>query len=117
MADKKTSIASSLVAGATAKVLEQGAKNWLKPEHLAMLRYMAQDAIRQCPTVRAAMIKSAATDEAKAQIAKLTDADLVGQALKAAFTADDECAYASEFKKLLQRAGDIPADKGAGGYE
>lgn len=117
MADKKKSIASSLVAGAVAKVMEQGAKDWVKREHLAMIRYLAMDAVRQCKTVREAMVKAAVTPEAKAQVEKLTDADLVGQALRKAFESDDEIAYASEFKKLLVASGELATAGPTSGYE
>lgn len=115
MADKKT-IGSVLASNAVARVKEQGsfAGAWGVDEHLACLRYMVVDAIKQAPGMLEKSIASAKSPEEKAQLAKLTLADQVNIELRKAFSSDPELAYASNFQKLLIKAGEL---KSSGGYE
>ena len=99
MAEKKA-IASTLAAGAVARVKEQGATSWGVDEHLAFLRYMAVDAY-----------KSAASMSAKNPAVKVEDN--FNTLLKDAYAKDPEIAYASNFQKLLVKAGEL---KAGGGY-
>lgn len=102
MAEKKA-IASTLLAGAFSRVKEQPgfAGAWGVDEHLAMLRYASTDALKS----------------AQSMIAKDSKLELgatVNKLLKDAFAADPEAAYASNFQKLLVKAGEL---KAGGGYE
>ena len=95
MAEKK-SLASTLLAGAVARVKEQGATTWGAGEHLAFLRYAALDAY-----------KSAQSMASKQPGTKVEDH--MAKLLKDAFSGDPEVAYASNLQKLLVKSGDIKA--------
>ena len=99
MAEKKA-VASTLIAGAVAKVLQQGAVKWGVGEHLALVRYCAMDAITQAEKDPASKGKPLG--------------EIVGARLKAEFGKDPEIAYASNFQKLLEKSGDL---KASGEYE
>jgi len=86
MAEKKT-IASTLLAKANARVLEQQT-GWSNGHHLALLRYAADEAIAQAGGSKEVREK-------------------VNAILKAELGKDPEVAYASNWKKLLEKAGDI----------
>ena len=93
--EKKTM--SGLAAKAVARVKGQPgfAGSWGVAEHLACLRYITMDA----------MADAANNPEVKAGKLKLPDA--VNAALKLAFSADPELAYASNFAKLLVKTGEL----------
>lgn len=95
MAEKKSM--STLAAKAVARVKGQSAfaGNWGVSEHLSCLRYMTCDAIADAER----------KPEVKSGKEKLVDA--VSAVLKAAFAEDKELAYASNFEKLLKKAGEL----------
>ena len=110
---------SALAAGAVARVKESASYTgkWGTNEHLACLRYMVIDAIAQATDGKELPNRAGrpALDKAgKPLVDKdgkpvvVTLAKAVNAILKAAFDADPELGYASNFDKLLKKMGEIP---------
>ena len=97
MAEKKSM--STLAAKAVALLKEQGASKWGTGEHLACLRYMTSDAYAQAV--------KATEKEPDLQKRLAAIGESVNAQLKAAFKEDPELGYASNFQKLLEKAGEI----------
>jgi len=104
MPDKKS--IGTLAAKSVARVKEQSRFNgkWGVAEHLACLRYMALDALAQ-ETGR-----KAKDGETLAPVQ-----DRFNAVLQEAFKCDPELAYASNFQKLLIKAGELEAAKQTAG--
>lgn len=114
MSTPKKEITSPLIAKAYARVREQvngPFHRWGKNEHLALIRYACVDAVASAPGMLAKLVAAGAAMSPPQKV-ELTVADMVNKQLREAFAADDEAAYASNFKKLLIAAGEIP--KGVG---
>lgn len=101
-------------AKAVARVKEQPsfvkAQKWGVGEHFACIRYMVRDAIAQAEKDINAAAVAAKTPAEKEAAEKLTLEDAVNNILRAAFNANPELAYASNFQKLLIALGEVPKE-------
>jgi hypothetical protein len=104
MAEKKSMSTRAAKAVAMVKSQPQFQGKWGVSEHLACLRHMSVDSVRE-------MSKDARLgkpmDDKKPDGPKWGIAELVNEDLRATFRADPELGYASNFEKLLVKCGDL----------
>lgn len=109
MAEKKD-IKSTIVASAYARVKDQRFSDWGANQHGALLRYVAVDAMKSAESI----VKRNNALPADKQEKELSVEKAMLRLLKQAFEDDTEIVYASNFKKLVVKMGDLQEN---GGYE
>lgn len=108
MAEKKE-IKSTVVASAYSRVKEQKFSDWGAAQHGALLRYVAVDAMKSALSM---VERNAKLPEDKRD-KEMTAERAMLRLLKQAFEDDTEIVYASNFKKLVVKMGDLQEN---GGY-